>query len=295
MCKPLSQAEEFIANPRKSPVLTALYHSDGLNTDLCTPCSPNKNNPTQAVIASISVSNGYLRYALLKPYKYCPSSASQCGLVALTWSVPLSICLVLCLPAYSFPLDPICFSSTDFFIYMELAHDCGLPVAMWEEFQIGNQFYCSLKKCSGLSPIPSAAFCCCLGVIGLHTLLSHVLNCPMTGLGEVHPHSLSEHSEYLQSQVPCPTVGHFLDNSLSVGGRGVCTVSVCVCACLSTCLPVSSNFEGGFCCLNVCFLNTFNHIFLIFKSLIYLSIFLFIHFFKKQFGVSQLSESIENR
>lgn len=111
--------------------MTALYDSNGLNTDLCTPCSPNKNNPTHAVIASISVSDGYLRYALLKPYKYCPSSVRQCGLVALTCSVPLSSAWF---SVYSFPLDPICPSSIDFFIFMELAHDCGLPVAMWEEF-----------------------------------------------------------------------------------------------------------------------------------------------------------------
>lgn len=127
----MSYAEEFIANPRKSPVLTAWYHSDGLNTSLYTPCSPNKNNPTHDVIASISVSNGYLRYALLKPCNYCPSSARQCRLEALTCSVPPSICPVLCLPAYSFPWGPICPSSIYSFIFMELALGCGLPVAIW--------------------------------------------------------------------------------------------------------------------------------------------------------------------
>lgn len=52
-------------NSRKTPVLTVLYHSDGLNTSLYTPCSPNKNNPTYALTTVISVSNAYLRYALL--------------------------------------------------------------------------------------------------------------------------------------------------------------------------------------------------------------------------------------
>lgn len=85
---------------KKSPVLTALYHSDGLNTSLYTPCSPNKNNPTHAIIASISVSNGYLRYVLLKPCKYCPS----CGvdLLSPSFHLPgsLSTCLFLSLGSH---------------------------------------------------------------------------------------------------------------------------------------------------------------------------------------------------